>query len=159
MRLCVDCNTEKDESEFNPARTKDGLQRCCKKCSVIRTRKYQDKKRDACKVSVLVQSAKYRAKKNGVKFSITEADIEQPKRCPIFGMILIYGVTGLGYSERENAASLDRIYPDKGYVPGNVVVISYKANRAKSMLTPKELKKMADFYMSLDKYATNSNNV
>lgn len=159
MRLCVDCGESKDEAEFNAARTKDGLQRCCKKCSVVRTRKYQDKKRAVCKVSVLIQSARYRAKKNGIKFSITESDVGQPKRCPIFGMLLIYGATGLGYVERENAASLDRIYPDKGYVPGNVIVISYKANRVKAMLTPKELQKMATFYTSLDNSIRNSNKV
>lgn len=63
-------------------------------------------------------------------FDISPEDIVIPEVCPIFGMPL---VTYLGaHRYLDNKASLDRIDPNKGYVKGNVWVISWKANRLKS---------------------------
>lgn len=41
---------------------------------------------------------------------------------------------------QDNSPSLDIIIPSKGYVKGNVWVISNRANRAKSNLSLEELK-------------------
>lgn len=41
--------------------------------------------------------------------------------------------------------SLDRIVPSLGYVPGNVAVISHRANRIKSDATADELRAVADW--------------
>lgn len=38
--------------------------------------------------------------------------------------------------------SLDRINPDRGYVPGNVQVISFRANTLKNNATREELAKV-----------------
>ena len=49
----------------------------------------------------------------------------------------------------DNSPSLDRIVPELGYIPSNVVVISYKANAIKRNATPQEIRRVADFYERL----------
>jgi hypothetical protein len=67
------------------------------------------------------------------EFNLDPSDIVIPKLCPVFGMPL---VTDLGsHRYLDNKASLDRIDPNKGYIKGNVWVISWKANRLKSANT------------------------
>jgi hypothetical protein len=50
----------------------------------------------------------------------------------------------------DNAPTLDRINNSCGYVPGNVAVISWRANRIKCDATPEELRRIADYVTSLD---------
>jgi hypothetical protein len=74
--------------------------------------------------------ARTRSRQNGADFLINVEDIIIPKICPILGLKL---TKGDGYL--PNAMSLDRVDNNKGYVPGNVRVISRKANLLKSSLT------------------------
>ena len=80
--------------------------------------------------------AKGRAKQAGMEFSISLEDIIIPTYCPIFGVLLD---TYVIKSRNEHSPSLDRIDSTKGYIPGNVQVISWKANRAKIDTSLKEL--------------------
>jgi hypothetical protein len=48
-----------------------------------------------------------------------------------------------------SSPSLDRIVPSLGYVPGNVVVVSWKVNRIKCDASVDDLRKIADFYEKL----------
>lgn len=73
--------------------------------------------------------AKQRAKRKGIKFTIRPSDIVIPNRCPVLGLRLAHGKDKRPI---PNSPTLDRISPPKGYVPGNVVVISSLANRIKS---------------------------
>lgn len=50
-----------------------------------------------------------------------------------------------GSNRTDNTPSLDRIVPHKGYVPDNVCVISWRANRLKSDASPAELRMLADY--------------
>lgn len=160
MKQCGVCFETKPLSSFYKNKNaKDGHQNLCAECSLARTKSNQKAALSNCKIAISLLSAKARAKRLGLPFTIKPSDIKQPKRCPIFGMVLNYGGMGRGYGAKPDAASLDRIYPEKGYVPGNVVVISWKANRAKSMLTPSELSKMAAFYASVDNSACMPNKV
>ena len=79
----------------------------------------------------LFNSAKARAKRYGLPFTIELSDIVIPLQCPIFGIRLCPSdVCPTDYSP-----SLDRIDNTKGYEKGNVAVISHKANTLKSELT------------------------
>jgi len=51
---------------------------------------------------------------------------------------------GKGKIVVPNSPSLDRIDPTKGYVKGNVWIISHKANTFKSYATHEELKILTD---------------
>jgi hypothetical protein len=84
--------------------------------------------------------ARTRARKYGVEFSIVEEDIIIPKFCPILEIPLSKGE---GYL--PNAMSLDRVDNNKGYIPGNVRVMSRKANLMKSSLTIDILEKLIKY--------------
>jgi len=64
-----------------------------------------------------------------------------PKTCPVFGKRL---TTGNGKSHAWSP-SIDKIIPSKGYVRGNIQVISYKANIMKQDATPAQLKQFAQW--------------
>lgn len=91
--------------------------------------------RDALRPRELLRSARRRAAVSGIPCTITLADIVIPAVCPLLGIALSAGTGKL------NAASpsLDRKDNKLGYVPGNVWVISYRANAAKGDLTADEL--------------------
>lgn len=91
--------------------------------------------------------ARHRAKKSGIEFSITEADVTVPDFCPVFGIAFCFKPSGKSNSVREkhNAPSLDRIDNSKGYIPGNVAVISLRANVLKSDATLDDLKKICQY--------------
>lgn len=94
----------------------------------------------------MLMAAKARAKKANVPFDLTEKDIIVPTYCPVFGVKLERSLGSRGGG--PCSPSLDRIVPSLGYVPGNIVVVSLRANRAKSDLSAEELAALAAFYCS-----------
>lgn len=88
-------------------------------------------------VNRMLNRARARAKQNGLEFNLEEGDIEIPTHCPLLG-IELYIAEGRK-SVKDNSASLDRIDSDKGYIKGNVWVISHKANTIKSNATLLEM--------------------
>lgn len=89
----------------------------------------------------LLRLAKCRAKKRGIPFGITETDIKVPEFCPVLGMRLESGF-GKGRVRPDSVPSLDRIERAKGYVPGNVWVISWRANKLKNDGTLEEFERL-----------------
>lgn len=90
----------------------------------------------------LIILARARAKKRGFPCTITTSDIEWVTHCPVFELELDYSTTPTGQrktAKRDNFATLDRKNPALGYVPGNVFVLSYKANRLKQDATVAQL--------------------
>ena len=54
---------------------------------------------------------------------------------------------GFKYGKSKNLApSLDRIIPKKGYIQGNLVIVSDIVNRVKSDATLEDMKKILTFY-------------
>lgn len=88
----------------------------------------------------IFHSAKCRAKKKGLPFAITIDDVVVPEVCPLLGIPLERGMKGFN----ANSPSLDRIIPEKGYVKGNVWVISMRANSIKRDATLEELITLTD---------------
>ena len=86
----------------------------------------------------LLRNAKQRAKTKGLEFNIDISDIELPNVCPLLGIPLFSSYREEGKSV-DNSYSIDRINPSKGYIKGNVWVISYKANRIKNDASLEEL--------------------
>jgi len=99
---------------------------------------YWRQHRAADPVRYLLHSARYRAKKAGTEFTITFEDLEIPEVCPVFGIPLRY-TPG---SRTANSYSIDRRDNSKGYVKGNVRVISWKANMYKGDLTIEEVESL-----------------
>jgi hypothetical protein len=90
----------------------------------------------------MARAAKTRSTTAGVPFSITADDITVPQLCPVLGIPLHVGQA----QASDNSPSLDRVLPLLGYVPGNVLVISNRANRIKNNATIHELRLVADFF-------------
>lgn len=84
--------------------------------------------------------ARTRSRQKGTEFTITKEDVIIPDFCPILDIPL---TKGDGYL--PNAMSLDRVDNAKGYIPGNVRVISRKANLMKSSLTLDVLEKLIKY--------------
>lgn len=91
--------------------------------------------------SLILASARARAKQKGIDFDIEEADVIWNTHCPILGIKLSFRQRG----KRESAASLDRVDCKYGYVKGNVQIISNRANRIKSDATVEELERIVAY--------------
>jgi len=64
---------------------------------------------------------------------------EQQGICPFSGIKLVLNAYTNIFKDQRYSASLDRIDSNKGYIKGNVQVISYRANTMKGDATPKDL--------------------
>lgn len=93
---------------------------------------------------MMLNNAKARASRAGVPFNLSPRDIIIPSHCPVLGIELFRTLGRQGGG--PHSPSLDRIVPELGYVPGNVIVVSNRANRIKSDAAPHELRAVADFY-------------
>jgi hypothetical protein len=91
----------------------------------------------------ILRTARGNAKKRGLEFAITLADIVIPAVCPVLKIPIMFD------GKRENMPSLDRINSRLGYAKGNVIVISWRANWLKSDATFEELGLLAKFYLGL----------
>lgn len=131
-RKCKHKNKNGTISEYNYYRP------ICKACWDIESRGWFRKNW----VSHLVQQAKNRAKQKGVPFDITKEDVVVVDTCPYLGIPLFQNLDAKGPS--PNSPTIDRIIPEKGYVKGNIEMISHKANAMKNNATPQELLKFAN---------------
>lgn len=142
-KVCTKCDRTLPIDMFTrtPA-LKGGRYNHCQECeSTIKKEYYSGQ---AARNRRSLSMIKQRAKKENLPFDIEIADIPIPTHCPVLGIPL-----SLDSPNRDNYPSVDRIVPALGYVKGNVVVISYRANRIKNDATVDELDKIASFYRNL----------
>lgn len=97
------------------------------------------------------KNMKDRCLKNGITLEI---DVDYmleifPKnnKCPILGIDFEFGG---GLENLRTSPSLDRIKPEKGYVKGNVVFISYFANSIKQNATYQEILKVGNWLKKIE---------
>ena len=116
----------------------------CKKCIVAKCNasleksqgfKVGDKQRERHRMHI--NACRHRAKKNGLDFNLDDDDFVIPDLCPILGLPLRRTWGGSG--NEDLTPSIDRVDNALGYVKGNTMVISKKANRIKSDMTLQEL--------------------
>ena len=148
-KVCKKCNQSLNLNKFSLIEkwnTNSGTKNTCKKCSIkIRqTEKLnRDWKVDAARL--LYKNIKSRCKRIQREFSIELEDIIIPEKCPVFGFEL----------KREDkqtwmcAPSVDRIDSSKGYIKGNVTVVSRRANILKRDATIGELEQLFNYYKTL----------
>jgi hypothetical protein len=139
-RTCTKCLKEKSIINFHKhKKCKNGINSVCKDCR--KPLSSQNYKNESIEYKLWYR-AKRRAKLGNIKFNIEISDIIVPKKCPVFKKIL---KPNTAYS-----ASLDKIDPKKGYVKGNIQVISTKANTLKNDASLKELNMFADWIKTLN---------
>lgn len=93
---------------------------------------------------ILWNAARQRAKRDGLRFSIERSDVVIPETCPLLAIPIKRG----GGRLNPTSPSLDRINNDLGYVPGNVWVISWHANRIKSNASLGELEMFCSNFLT-----------
>lgn len=94
----------------------------------------------------LIRHAKARAARFSVPFALSPTDIELPRVCPVLGLLIDYSYGSKGVGPKPRSPSLDRLDPKRGYVTGNVQVISFRANQIKGDASPTELVQVAAYY-------------
>ena len=92
--------------------------------------------------------AKSRAKGKGIPFDITVEDVVIPTHCPYLGIPL---TNEPDKSRPHSNPSLDRIVSSRGYVKGNVQVLSNLANRMKADATWEQLVAFSETIIRINK--------
>lgn len=94
---------------------------------------------------------KGRAKQKGLEFNLTIEDFQDvPDICPVLGIPIDKTFQErrgpYDFKKRDFCPSVDRIDNTKGYVKGNIVIVSNRANRLKNDATMAELEAILRFY-------------
>ena len=155
MKTCTKCKQEKPYTNFH--NNGKYLRSQCKLCiNQIRQIRYANntslmKHRDRMYTQdhweqYLVSISKRRAKLLNLDHNITIEDIIIPNICPYLGLVLTR-ILGKGYIPTN--ASLDRIDNTKGYIKGNVQIVSRVANVMKSSATEKQLLDFANNVLAI----------
>lgn len=76
----------------------------------------------------MVSAARKRAQRDGIPFDLRFTDFVIPVTCPITQRPFAIASGSPG----DDSPTLDKIIPERGYVRGNIAVISHRANRIKS---------------------------
>lgn len=112
-----------------------GYKSWCKKCiSDYQYDRLKERFKVDCRLRLLT-SSKNNAKNKGLVHSIQKEDIVLVPTCIYLGVPIDYS----GEGRTQYSASIDRIDSTKGYIKGNVQVISDLANRMKQNATPEQL--------------------
>jgi len=154
---CKTCKEDKPESDFYV--WKNGYRRKeCNNCKRLKMKEYRHNNREHTNLtaklshnkarserpeSLLLYTAKQRAIDKGLPFNLKKEDISVPEFCPVLGIRLTPNIGGK--TGTDNSPSLDRIIPELGYIKGNVMVISKKANTIKSFGTIEDHEKVVKY--------------
>ncbi len=161
-KICSHCKQNKSLEDFQAGTGKMNKRSQCKSCCKLlydtperllknsqkRAEKrkndpfYKEREKELAKINnrnnplkYLIKLAKIRAKNKNIEFSITEKDLTLPQVCPLLNLVLQINEEKSGH----NSFSLDRINNTKGYIPGNVWIISNRANWLKNNASIEEL--------------------
>ena len=137
---CEKCKVDKSDEDFWPNNT------WCKDCNLTRMKKKWDRAQreetDEQIIRFLLRNSRRRAKQIGTAHTITAKDLSPlAKTCPVFGTKLSRAKGKFN----NYSYSLDRIQGDQGYVPGNVRVLSWRANFHKGQMTLQEAENLVAY--------------
>jgi transposase len=139
---CAACQQIKPPDEFYRYQCKGRwfTQTICKSCESVKYRKERERDVFRFRVNVL----KCRAKRLGIPCNLTiplveQMFAEQNGLCFYTDRPMDISVCRKKRGPSPNSMSVDKIYPEEGYVVGNVVLCTHKANQVKSNLTMPEL--------------------
>lgn len=142
-RKCRICNQKKELTDFK------GNRQCCRKCNNnkewLRRKKDGSMKkwREEHQENIILTRIRVKCRKDKIPFNLELKDIIIPEFCPVLGLKL--QKSDIQGNPLPSSPSVDRIFPDKGYVKGNIAIISFRANRIKNDATKEELQKVLDY--------------
>ena len=139
-KQCSKCGEVLSATMFSQNKAKrDSLTSNCKKC----IKKHATANPITSQTRNMVNKARSRAQAKHLEFNLDREYVRSlvVTHCPILNIPLEWSCNrNNGHSAMAASPSLDRIDPAKGYVKGNVWIISHRANRIKSDATHEELK-------------------
>jgi hypothetical protein len=142
IRCCTTCGSMKQKSEFNIlSKASNQLTRECKQCRSERWKKLEPEDR----INQMLSMARHRAKKMKIPFNLKPSDIKIPALCPVLGIPIQFS----DLQNRHNSPSLDRIIPELGYTPSNVIVVSWLANDIRRNFRPDDIVTVGTFYKKI----------
>ena len=163
-KLCNKCKEVKDYKQYRQIKTTSiskwkylqgfrGSKKTlhysiCKKCES----KDMERRYNLNPIPQMISNAKIRAKQKGVPFKLTATYIKSiwptDNKCPVLNVKFEMGYSKVGGKKKNKtySPSLDRVNPKKGYVPGNLVIISDIVNRMKQDATLDIMEKIYKFY-------------
>ncbi len=171
MKKCLICSAELNEYNWSSWSAKNHINKC-KTCLRVEKNEWLAKKRaglsDHEKLAARERGLKHKIKlkesnpekytaiqmaascRKRAKYLFVDCDIDSkyirelmPEFCPILNVRLKYG----GGDKSPHSASLDRIDSSKGYIKGNVQIISARANMMKSDADAQEMLMFAEWVM------------
>ena len=108
---------------------------------------YKQRSTKSGHINQIFSAVKFRAKRDNILVNLTLEYLISVATdyCPVFGTKLTW-TKSFGYkASKNNFPSLDRIKPELGYIEGNVVWVSYLANKMKQNANPKQLHLFANW--------------
>jgi len=142
-KVCTKCGKTLPLSHYSVHQNgADGLTCQCKSCRNKRSIDNWNSKSDA---EYLWKQARARCRRSGREFDITIEDVAavDSDNCPYLLMPMKrYPMVAGGNKKKmpnQDSKTLDRIDSAKGYVPGNIIVCSWKANRLLSDATLQDM--------------------
>ena len=154
-KICKTCQSSKPTSEF-ARHLNSRLRPICQICwdtatpekdkhhffeMMAKRRQYERNFHRKNIEQTIWKGAKQRAKRQGVPFDINICDIKIPEYCPVLGIKIQQGIG----QNVDASPSLDKIIPSKGYVKGNIQVISWRANSIKRDASLEEIKSVVKY--------------
>lgn len=100
--------------------------------------------RQANPAKMLAYDAKRRARMKGITYAITAADVDA---LLTHGWECIYCLSPVGSftgGQRAQSVTVDRLIPELGYTPDNIVIACHQCNCSKAEHTPASLRAWAD---------------
>lgn len=145
MKICTICKLKRRGTSFYAdSRRKDGLRSQCKKCYGVRYKYVHSKKKNKTwqkyaksekgVITLLLNNAKDRAKRNNVLFSLDRDWLDKKLKvgvCEVSGIKFKREVTER-YRANPFAASIDKIDSKGGYTKENCRLVCFCVNMARS---------------------------
>lgn len=154
-RICPKCRQKLPRKEFNkhPSWCKECTREAGRKWAAAHrehyrrnSKLYRENVDNGRPLYFKYAQARARALRRGIEFNLSYDDFTPlPDICPVLGIPLNYNRRGKVF---DDSPSLDRVDNSRGYVPGNVAVISWRANRLKLNATAAELERIAAWMRS-----------
>lgn len=122
----------------NPDKVKAAYKKWYSKHGKEYEKKWSRKLRENRRELIMMRNCKNRARELNLPYNLDESDFVIPDVCPVLGIPLQLGTRTF----QAGSPSIDRLVPAKGYVKGNVRIISWRANTLKRDATADEMRKV-----------------
>lgn len=157
--LCLECFTYKSEDNFGKVTQllrRNGRHTVCKECEKkLREKKIEETGEFTYFVTNILKSCKSRDKEYNLDFDyIVDLYIEQCGKCKISDILMTYKHCIETLNSSTNI-SIDRIDSSKGYIKGNIQLVTSWVNTMKNSKTMEEFIEMCNIIANHNKNSLN----